>query len=152
MPEPHRVLVIANRTCPCPALLEEVARRVEDHDPIAVLLVAPALNSRLRHYLSDIDPAVADAKQRLELARTGLSAFGVNADTEVGDADPHTAIADALARFAAAEVIVSTLPPGQSNWLERGLVERARADFGVPITHLVSRYGADVAVGAHADG
>ena len=61
MPEPHRVLVIANRTCPCPALLEEVARRVEDHEQIAVLLVAPALNSRLRHYVSDIDPAVAEA-------------------------------------------------------------------------------------------
>jgi hypothetical protein len=133
-------------------LLEEVAQRSEEHERIAVLLVAPALNSRLRHFMSDIDPAVADAAERLELARTGLSAFGVIADTEVGDADPHTAIADALARFAASEIIVSTLPPGQSNWLERGLIERARSDFGVPITHLVSRYGADVAGVALVDG
>ncbi len=148
MSAPHRVLVVANRTCPCPALLEEVARRSEDHAAIAVLLIAPALNSRLRHYLSDIDPAVADASERLELARTGLSALGVVAEVAVGDADPHTAIADALARFAADEIIVSTLPAGQSNWLERGLIDRARADFIVPITHLVSRYGADATVGA----
>ena len=51
MPEPHRILVVANRTCPCPALLEEIARRSSEHDAVAVLLVAPALNSRLRHYL-----------------------------------------------------------------------------------------------------
>ena len=146
MSEPHhRVLVIANRTCPCPALLEEVARRSTEHDGIDVLLVAPALNSRLRHYLSDIDPAVAEARQRLQLARAGLDELGVAAASEVGDADPHTAIADALARFDAAEIIVSTLPAGQSNWLERGLIDRARADFGLPVTHLVSRYGAEAA-------
>ena len=153
MPDsPHRVLVIANRTCPCPALLEEVARRSTEHEVIDVLLVSPALNSRLRHYLSDIDPAVAEARQRLALAHAGLAELGVSAATEVGDADPHTAIADALARFDAAEILVSTLPAGQSNWLERGLIDRARNDFGLPVTHLVSRYGAEVAMAAQAGG
>jgi len=52
MPEPHRVLVIANRTYPCPALLREIATRATDHEAVRVLLVAPALNSRPRHYLS----------------------------------------------------------------------------------------------------
>lgn len=148
MTEPHRILVVANRTCPCPALLREIARRSAEHEAVSVLLVAPALNSRLRHYLSDIDPALADARARLELAQAGLAELGLDAASEVGDADPHVAIGDALARFAASEIIVSTLPAGRSNWLERGLIDRARQDFDVPVTHLVSRYGADDPVAA----
>jgi GABA permease len=145
MLDPHRILVVANRTCPCPALLHEIAQRSAEHEAVDVLLIAPALNTRLRHYLSDVDPAVADAHQRLKLAHAGLAELGMVARSEVGDPDPHTAIADALARFPATEIIVSTLPPGQSNWLERGLIERARRDFDVPVTHLVSRYGGDTA-------
>ncbi len=140
--ESRRILVIANRTCPCPALLDEIARRARGHDIVDVLLVAPALNSRLRHYLSDTDPAIAAAEERLQLAQSGLAELGVRAAREVGDADPHVAIADALSHFMATEIIVSTLPAGQSNWLERGLIDRAREDFGVPVTHLTSRYGA----------
>lgn len=150
MLDSHRVLVVANRTCPCPALLQEIARRAAEHQAVSVLLVAPALNTRLRHYLSDVDPAVAAARERLELALDGLRELGIVAAGEVGDSDPRTAIADALARFPATEIIISTLPPGQSNWLERGLIERARQDFGLPITHLVSRYGADAAQPATA--
>lgn len=51
------------------------------------------------------------------------------------------AIADALAHFAASEIVIATHPAGYSNWLERGLIEKARARFAVPVTHLVSRYG-----------
>ena len=46
------------------------------------------------------------------------------------------AIEDALASFPADEI--ATLPPDRSNWIERGLVERATARFGVPIAHLVA--------------
>lgn len=137
----HRILVIANRTCPCPALLEEVARRAREHEPSDVLIVTPALNSRLRHYVSDVDAAVVAARERMAVALAGLDELGLEAEGRIGDSDPYVAIADALAGFAATEMIVSTLPPGESNWLERGLLERARADFDVPIAHLVSRYG-----------
>jgi GABA permease len=137
----HRILVIANRTCPCPALLEEVARRARVHEPCDVLIVAPALNSRVRHYVSDVDGALAQARERLDLALSGLSELGIEAAGDLGDSDPYVAIGDALARFAATEMIVSTLPPGHSNWLERGLIERADRDFEIPLTHLVSRYG-----------
>jgi hypothetical protein len=134
------VLVIANRTCPCPTLLDEVARRAGD-PPVAVLVVAPALNSRLRHWLSDVDDAVAQAHDRLALALAELRARGVNARGEVGDANPLLAIADALAGFPASAIVIATLPPGQSNWLERGLIDRARARFDVPLTHLVATEG-----------
>ena len=45
--------------------------------------------------------------------------------------------------------MIATHPEGQSNWLERGLIEKATARFDLPITHLVSSYGL-VADGAPA--
>src|SRR3954466_3035291 len=77
------ILVVANRTCPCPALLDEVARRVRDA-PIEVLVVVPAPTARLRHWLSDIDDAVAHAHERLEVALAELHTRGVSARGEVG--------------------------------------------------------------------
>lgn len=136
-PHPAGILVVANRTCPCPMLLDEVARRASDA-PIDVLVVVPALNTRLRHWLSDIDAAVARAHDRLAVALADLRTRGVIARGEVGDANPLVAIDDALARFPASEIVIATLPAGQSNWLERGLIDKARARFDVPVTHLVS--------------
>jgi hypothetical protein len=135
----RRILVIANRTCPCPTLADEVARRATDA-PTDVLVVAPALNSRLRHWLTDVDEALARAQERLDLAITAMRRRGVIARGEVGDADPLLAIEDALASFPADEIVIATLPRDESNWIERGLVEKARACFGIPIIHLVSSY------------
>ena len=143
MTRPHegvrRILVIANRTCPCPTLADEVARRASDA-PTDVLVVAPALNSRLRHWLSDVDEALTRAHERLEPAITALRRRGVVARGEIGDADPLLAIEDALAGFPADEIVIATLPAGRSNWIERRLVEKATTRFGIPIAHLVSGY------------
>ena len=138
----RRVLVIANETCPCPALADEVASRA-CATTLDVLVVAPALNSRLRHWVSDTDDAVASARERLGVAVDELGARGVAARGEVGDADPVLAIADALATFPADELVIATHPPGRSNWLERRLVETATVRFGLPITHLISTFGLD---------
>jgi hypothetical protein len=55
----------------------------------------------------------------------------------VGDADPLQAAADALRVFPADELVVATHPEGRSNWLARGVVERARRRFGLPVVHVV---------------
>jgi hypothetical protein len=34
-------------------------------------------------------------------------------------------------------VIISTHPPGKSNWLETGIVERLREELDVPVRHVV---------------
>jgi GABA permease len=118
-------------------LLDEVAQRVSDA-PVEVLVVVPALNSRLRHWCSDVDAAVARAQERLTLALADLRTRGVRARGEVGDANPLVAIDDALAHFPASAILIATLPPGESNWLERRLIDKARARFDVPVTHLVA--------------
>jgi hypothetical protein len=136
----RRILVVANRTCPCPALADEVAARAGD-PRVEVLVVAPALNTRLRHWVSDVDPAIAVARERVERAVVNLSERGVAAAGVVGDSDPLLAIEDALADFEATEIVLSTHPPGRSNWLEKNLPTRAAERFNLPVTHLVSRYG-----------
>ncbi len=137
--EPH-LLLIANRTCPCPDVLEEVRRRASDGE---VLVVAPALNRRLAHYVSDTDAAVRAARERLDRAIGWLVEAGIEARGEVGDADPVLAIEDALAGFPATEIVISTHPPERSNWLEKDIVRRAGECSGLPIVHLVSRYDLD---------
>ncbi|MBA2629881.1 MAG: universal stress protein [Thermoleophilaceae bacterium] len=125
-PEPgsgERILVVANRTCPCPDLHRRVAERATAG--AEVLVVAPALNSRVRHWVSDVDGALEAAQTRLETALGALSGRGLHARGEVGDSDPMHAIGDALSRFDADEIVLSTHPPGRSNWLERDLPERA---------------------------
>jgi hypothetical protein len=135
----RRSLVIANRTCPCSSLADEVARRA-GATPTAVLVVAPAFNSRLRHWVSDADDALTRARERLDLAVAALRQRGVVVRGEIGDANPLLAIHDALASFVADEIIIATLPAGRSNWLEKGLIEKARTRIGLPIAHLISGY------------
>ncbi len=131
----RRILVVANETVAGRALRGEVVRRAgADAD---VLVVCPALNSPLRHWASDEDGARAEAERRLGTSLAALASAGVEARGEVGDADPVQAMDDALRTFGADEIVISTHPPGRSNWLEKGVIERAGEHFAVPITHVV---------------
>jgi hypothetical protein len=57
---------------------------------------------------------------------------------EVGDPiDPLAGIADELRRYDIDEVIFTTHTPERANWLEAGILERARAELGIPVRHLV---------------
>lgn len=146
----QHILVIANRTCECPALHEDIAGRAAPGAD--VLVVAPALNSRLRHWVSDTDEATIAARQRLDAAVEELRRRGVAVRGEVGDAEPLQAIDDALVDFAADEILLSTHPPGDSHWLEKGLLEKARERFDPPVTHLVSGFGLQRADSADSGG
>ena len=65
----------------------------------------PAFNSRLRHWLSDEDPARRLASERLAATVERLSRVGVQAEGRVGDADLMLAISDALRMFPADEIV-----------------------------------------------
>ena len=103
----------------------------------SVLVVSPALNSKIRHWASDEDGARAAAEERLGRSVAALEQLGFAATGEVGDADPVQAIEDALRTFRPDVIIISTHPEGRSNWLERGVVSTARERFAVPIEHVV---------------
>jgi hypothetical protein len=140
-PRPHaagerRILVVANETVAGHTLRSMILERSLDVRE-EVLVVTPALNSPLRHWVSDEDDARAAAQERLDASLAKLAEAGVVARGEVGDGDPLQAMEDALRTFGADEIIISTHPEGRSNWLERGVVEKARERFAVPITHVV---------------
>jgi len=140
-PRPHaagerRILVIANETVGGHTLRSTILEKSLDVRE-EVLVVTPALNSPIRHWVSDEDGARAAAQERLDRSLAQLAEAGVQARGEVGDGDPLQAIEDALRTFGADEIIISTHPEGRSNWLERGIVENARERFAVPITHVV---------------
>ena len=134
---PKRVLVVANETVASDILHVAVRARVHDDAEGQVLVVAPALNSRLRYWVSDDNAARRVAELRLEQCLARLTAAGVRAEGLVGDADPVQAIDDALRTFPADGLVIATHPDGRSNWLARDLVGRASARFGLPITHIV---------------
>lgn len=132
----HRILVIANETVGGDELLALLGRKAAGMRE-EVLLVCPALNSRVRTWTSDEDRARAAAQARLDASLAQLAGAGVMARGEIGDGDPLQALEDALREFPADEIVVSTHPPGRSHWLEQGVVEHARQRYDVPITHVV---------------
>jgi universal stress protein family protein len=131
----RHILVVANETVAGRALRGEIVDRARSG--AEVLVVCPALNSPLRHWASDEDHARAEAQARLDESLAALGREGVEARGEVGDADPIQAIEDALRTFGADEIVISTHPPGRSNWLEKEVIARARERCNLPITHVV---------------
>jgi GABA permease len=141
-PGEYRILVVANETVGGPELLSEIRERSQGRDA-RVLVVCPALNSPLRHWVSDEDDARASAQGRLDESLASMRAVGLAATGEVGDGDPIQAIEDAVRTFQPDELIISTHPAGRSHWLERGVVEKARERFNLPVTHVVVDLDAD---------
>jgi hypothetical protein len=141
----HRVLVVANQTVGGRALLDEIRNRSKGRNS-EILVVTPALtSSQLKHWVSDVDQALVDADRRREDSVRAIEAAGLRARSQVGDSDPNVAINDALLTFAADEIIISTLPPERSRWLERGVVDKARQEVDLPITHVVTDIEAEKA-------
>jgi hypothetical protein len=98
-----------------------------------VLVVAPALNTRLRHWLSDDAGARRAAEERLAACLDRLERTAAHARGSVGDADPVQAIADALATFPADEIVIVGHPQRSRPHAEE-LTSRARERFAVPIS------------------
>jgi hypothetical protein len=130
----RRVLVVANETVEADVLRDTLAANAGVSE---VVVVAPALNSRLRHWTSDEDAARAAAEARVARCLAQLAELGVRSDGWVGDADPLVAIEDALVVFDADELLIATHPEERSNWLAHDLVARACARFSLPVVHLV---------------
>ncbi len=134
--QPHRrLLVISNATCTGAELFREIRERAEEADT-EVLIVAPALTSRLHYWLLDLTEGIADAQARLAISLEHCGAAGITARGALGDANPLQAIDDAVRVFHPDEIIIATHPPGRSNWLERDVVTKARQRFAIPITHV----------------
>jgi GABA permease len=132
----RRVLIVANRTLAGEELHDEVRKRAADGATLRV--VAPILTSRAHYIATDVDSELKEARERLAHAIAWAQGEGYEVTGKVGDPIAALgAIEDELRLFGPDEVIISTHPPGKSNWLETGIVERLRDELDIPVTHVV---------------
>jgi hypothetical protein len=130
---PKKILAIVSEPLSGEALKKAVGDSAMDAE---VLVVAPALQSRFRWLLDAPDPAIERAEQVQQETVERMDEDGVDAAGETGESDPLLAIQDALQTFEADEIVLVTHTGSERNWLEEGVVERARERFESPVRHL----------------
>ena len=133
----RRLLLVVDEAVAEPpvAVPEPIRRRLKSYDEIRV--VAPALNSALRAWVSDIDGAVLEADGRLQTVLGQLTRAGLDPVAEVGDGDPLTAIDDIVSEWPPDMIVLVIHEPGDERYREHELLTRARARFGCPIEALL---------------
>jgi len=127
-PIKRKILVISNGIIEGETLSKAIGLQSGEEQRAALRVIAPALNSRVRHWLSDEDEARRSAALRLAAGLASLSAAGIEADGQVGDADPIQA-ADALYQFGPEEIVIVSEQRWLSHWQTRDLVGRAQRRF-----------------------
>jgi len=124
--EATRTLVVANQTV--------------GGEPLIGMLKGKAAESRHRFIV--IAPQggsgdAGDANERLAHTLQRLEEEGMMAIGQVSDADPFTAIQNALRFYAVDEIVISTLPSTKSGWLRSDLINRVRQTTGKDVQHVV---------------
>jgi GABA permease len=144
---PHRVLVLANQTVGSRELLDELHRIGADQNAIYHVVVPASpieTGTAATHGPLDVSEATKEvAQQRLDHTLTTLRSDNLDADGELGDYRPLRALAAAVESFHPDQIVISTLPPEESVWHRFDVVDRARAEHNVPVTHVVSRVEAE---------
>lgn len=133
-----RYLVVAHQTATEPHLLRRVRSLAEDDPSATFTLLVPA--TRVEHLMTwESGESEAIARRRGEAARAAFEASGVKVNgVLVGDELPIWAIEDELRAHPGAydAIILSTLPPGRSRWVEMYSHARAEARFAMPVIHV----------------
>ena len=130
-----RVLVVANETVAGKPLIDAVRNRAEGQE-VRAHVISP--QNQPKHGYVIYDEHVRDAAQnRLEMTLALLREAGIEADGEVMDPDPYSAVMDALGEEDYDEIVISTHPETRSGWLRQGLVDRVERAARRPVEHVV---------------
>ena len=97
----------------------------EDLEGARVLVVSPAVNqSALAFWVSDADEAIADAEDAASQTVRALEERGAQARGTAGEAEPITALQDALATFPADRIVVFGESEDEAQEIARQATER----------------------------
>ncbi|AFM18853.1 gamma-aminobutyrate permease-like transporter [Mycolicibacterium chubuense NBB4] len=140
---PHRVLVLANQTVDSRELLDEL-RRIGAGREAQYMVVVPAspvdTGAAETHGPRDVTEATQEAATaRLDTTLAALRHENLDAQGELGDYRPLRALDHAVAKFSPDQIVIATLPAEFSVWHRFDVVDRARAQFNVPVTHVVAQ-------------
>jgi hypothetical protein len=134
--ETRHILVVANETSGSRALVDLIQEKAKD-GPVRVTVLSPVTQPR-QGYVVYYDTRRATARRRLDKTLDKLRQAGVPATGVVVEADPVSALRDAIDQLEPDEVMVSTHPQKQSGWLRRNLVDQMRRVAGsLPFEHVV---------------
>ncbi|MFP5347234.1 MAG: hypothetical protein ACLGIA_09415 [Actinomycetes bacterium] len=103
-------------------------------DHLSMLELKEALGA-FRHR-EDRRSARMDAAQQVEASVAALRTLGVEVTGEVTEDDPIPALAGAVERYGAREVVVVTTPHAVEDTFHRDWASRARDELGVPVLHV----------------
>jgi hypothetical protein len=132
----RHVLVVANETAVSSALVELLEKNATE-SPIRVTVLAP-VNQPRQGYVVYYDTRRAAARRRLDRTLDLLGEAGIPSNGVVVEADPVSALRDAIDQLEPHEVIVSTHPQKQSGWMRRNMVDQMQRVAGtLPFEHVV---------------
>ncbi|MEI2776907.1 MAG: amino acid permease [Tetrasphaera sp.] len=138
---PSRVLVIANRTMAAHEL-HEALQRIEGSGRARYHVIVPAnpvdTGQAMHEGAAYVWEATTQAAQeRLQETLSILRAQGLSVTGELGDYRPAVALDAAVRSFNPDQLVISTQPEEQSNWLRSGVVDEARKKYDIPLLHVV---------------
>ena len=130
------IIVVANETAVSGSLVDLIAGK-KKAGPVRVTVLAP-VNQPQQGYVVYYDTRRAAARRRLDRTLDRLREAGVPATGVVVEADPVSALQDAIHQLEPDEIVVSTHPQKQSGWLRRNMVDQMRRVAGdLPFEHVV---------------
>jgi hypothetical protein len=132
----RHILVVANETAVSFALVQLLEQKAAE-SPVHVTALAP-VNQPRQGYVVYYDTRRAAARRRLDRTLDLLRTAGIPSNGVVVEADPVSALRDAIDQLEPDEVIVSTHPQKQSGWMRRNMVEQMQRVSGhLPFEHVV---------------
>jgi len=148
--EAHRVLVLANETVTAEELTAEL-HSIDTTKNAKYFVCVPAnpVDTGQAEHKGAVyiwEATVKAAQERLDFTLAALRSDGLDADGALGDYRPLRALSEAVDSFTPDQIVISTLPPDTSAWLRDNVVDRARATYRVPVTHVVSHRAATPAL------
>ena len=130
-----RLLIVtgaaASEVAQLPALIRSLIESASD-----ILVVAPVLPDRIQWLVSDTDRVRREADERLRTVMAHVEAIapGAAETGALGDETPLSAFADAVRRFRPDHILIALRAADHSAWQERGLTDRVREAFHIPLT------------------
>lgn len=129
-------LVVANQTVDSRTLIRRLKEKTaEGHHHFTVIVPRS-------------DDSGEEAGKRLAHTLQELNDQGIEAEGQVMDPDPFTAIRNAMQFYPVDEILISTLPATRSGWLRGDLIQRVQAVSTQPVEHLEMDSEADEVPGA----
>ena len=134
----NRVLVLANKNVSTSELFD-VLRRVDARQRADYFICVPVNpvdtgQAERTGPVFVLDATVTAAQERLDAIVAALRGTGLSAAGELGDYRPLRALDVAVRRFRPDQLVIVE---ARSSWLRLGMVDKVRAAYPIPLTHVV---------------